>query len=76
MHQPDMVANPPRGQLNWGNGGYPAPNGRSRLRIWSYETGSAVPPRVSPLILYTLADYGAYSRAPVHKHVCMCGHPI
>ena len=35
---------------------------RSRLRIWSHETGSAVPSRVSPLILHTLAESGAYSR--------------
>ena len=34
---------------------------RSRLRIWSRETGSAVPPRVSLLIiLHTQAESGAY----------------
>ena len=35
-----MVANPARG---------------SRLKIWSRDTGSAVPPRVSLLILHTFA---------------------
>ena len=35
---------------------------RSRLRIRSRETGSAVPSRVSLLILHTQAEYGAYSR--------------
>ena len=39
---------------------YPCP--RSRLRIWSRETGSAVPPRVSLLILHTQAASGSYSR--------------
>ena len=33
---------------------FPCP--RSRLRIWSRETGSAVPSRVSPLILHTQAE--------------------
>ncbi|CAM9418616.1 unnamed protein product [Ascophyllum nodosum] len=33
---------------------------RSRLRIWSRETGSAVPSRVSLLILHTQAESGAY----------------
>ena len=32
----------------------------SSLRIWSRETGSAVPSRVSPLILHAHADSGAY----------------
>ena len=35
---------------------------RSRLRVWSPETGSAVPSRVSLLILHTQAESGAYSR--------------
>ena len=35
---------------------------RSRLRIDSRETGSAVPSRVSLLILHTQAEYGAYSQ--------------
>ena len=34
----------------------------SRLRIWSRETGLAVPSRVSPFILHTQAKSGAYSR--------------
>ena len=34
----------------------PFPCPRSRLRIWSRETGSAVPSRVSPLILYIQAE--------------------
>ena len=38
---------------------------RSRLRIRSRETGSAVPSRVSPLILHAQAESGAYSRAPL-----------
>ena len=46
-HQPGMVANPVRGQLNRKNN-FSCP--RSRLRIWSRETGSAVPSRVSLLI--------------------------
>ena len=41
------------------------PRPRSRLRIWSRETGSAVPSRVSPLILHAQAESGAYSRAPL-----------
>ena len=52
MNQPGKVANPARGQLNreilQGKLIFPCP--RSRLRIWSSETGSAVPPRVSLLI--------------------------
>ena len=39
---------------------FPCP--RSRLRNWSRETGSAVPSRVSLLILHTQAEYGAYLR--------------
>ena len=37
---------------------------RSRLRIWSRETGSAVPSRVSLLILRTQAESVAYLRDP------------
>ena len=33
-----------------------------RLRIWSRETGSAVPSRASLFILHTEAEPGAYSR--------------
>ena len=38
---------------------------RPRLRICSRETGSAVPSRVSPLVLHTQAGSGAYSRDPL-----------
>ena len=31
------------------------------LRVQSHATSSAVPSRVSPLILYTQAEFGAYS---------------
>ena len=50
MDRPGKVANPRRGQLNREKEHlFPCP--RSRLRIWSSETGSAVPsPRVSLLI--------------------------
>ena len=48
MDQPGKVANPARGQLNRENQIFPCP--RSHLRIWSRETGSAVPSRVSLLI--------------------------
>ena len=30
---------------------------RSRLRVWSCETGSAIPSRASLLILHTVAEY-------------------
>ena len=49
MDQPGKVANPARGQLNRENGYFPVCS-RSRLRIWSRETGSAVPSRVSLLV--------------------------
>ena len=48
MDQPGKVANSARGQLNREESIFPYP--RSRLRIWSRETGSAVPSRVSLLI--------------------------
>ena len=56
MNQPSMVVNPSRGRLS-----------RSRLKIWSRETGSAVPSRVSSLILHTQAEFthGLHSRAPL-----------
>ena len=64
MDQPDLVANPARGQPNtdlifllWP---------RSRLRIWSRETDSAVPSRVSPVILQTQTESGAYSGASLY----------
>ena len=47
MDQPGKVANPARRQLNRENE-YSPP--RSCLRIWSRETGSAVPSRVSLVI--------------------------
>ena len=43
---------------------FPCP--RSRLKGWSRETGSAVWPRVSLLILHTQAESGAYSRNSSH----------
>ena len=54
MDQPGKVANPARGQLKLI---FPCP--RACLRIWSRETGSAVPSRVSLLILHTQAESGA-----------------
>ena len=49
--QPGMVANPARGQLNEENI-FPPVCPRSRLLIWSHETGSAVPSRLSSFILH------------------------
>ena len=53
MDQPSKVANPAmindRGQLNRKNDKFPVCV-RSRLKIWSRETGSAVPSRVTLLI--------------------------
>ena len=46
--RPGKVANSARGQLNREIIIFPCP--RSRLRIWSRETGSAIPSRVSLLI--------------------------
>ena len=60
MDQPGNFANPARGQLNGGKIIFTCP--RSRQRIWSSETVSAVPSRVSLLILHTQAECGAYSR--------------
>ena len=51
MDQPGKVANPARGQLNREKI-FPCP--RACLRIWSRETGSAVPSRVSLLIISIL----------------------
>jgi len=41
------------------------PCSRSCLRIWSRETGPAIPSRVTSLILYAQAESGANSRAPL-----------
>ena len=49
MDQPGKVASPARGQLNRKNIYFPV-RVRSCLRIWSRETSSAVPSRVSLLI--------------------------
>ena len=60
MDQPGKVASPARGQLNRKKLIFPCP--RSCLRIWSRETGSAVPSRVSLLIsIHTQAKSGAYT---------------
>ena len=49
IEQPVMAASSARGHLD-----FPCP--RTRLRIWSRGTGSAVPSRVSPLSLHTQAE--------------------
>ena len=54
--QPGKVANPARGQLA-DQGKLILPCLRSRLKIWSRETGSAVPPRVSLLISIPRLDH-------------------
>ena len=63
MGQSDKVANQ---SCSWSaeQGKLIFPYHRSRLRIWSRETGSAVPSRVSLLILHTQAEFesGVYSR--------------
>ena len=58
-----LIFNPACGQLNSEKNNFPYP--RSRLRIWSRETGSAISSRVSPLILHAQAESGTYSRAPL-----------
>ena len=58
-----LIFNPACGNLNRENMNFPYT--RSRLRIWSRETGSAVPSRVSLLILHAQAESGAYSRTPL-----------
>ena len=60
MDQSGRVANPARCQLNIAKCFFPCP--RSRLRIWSRETGFAVSSCVSLLILHTQTENGAYSR--------------
>ena len=56
--QPGKVANPARGQLNRENEYFP----RSRLRIWSRETGSTVSSLVprQPAHLLTQVESGSY----------------
>ena len=61
MDQPGKVASPARGQADQEKGIFLCCS-RSRLRIWSRETGSAVPSRVSLLILRTQTESDAYSR--------------
>ena len=52
---------------------------RSRLRIWSGEMGSAIPSRVSLLILHAKAESGASSldstRFPRRRPVCLHRQP-
>ena len=74
MDHPDQVANPARGQLNKGNIYiYISLSPRSRLRIWSRETGSAVPSRVSLLIfilrLNLVLTYGIPPEFRVSAHL-------
>ena len=57
MDRPGKAANPARGQLNRDTLFSPLPP-FAPLRIWSPETCSAVPSRVSPFILYTQAESG------------------
>ena len=58
MDQPGKVANPARGQLNREK---IFPCLRACLRIWSRETGSAVPSRVSLLISILRLYISTYS---------------
>ena len=53
LDRSDIFANPALGQLN---SCFFFPFSRSRLKIWSRETGSVVPFRISPLILHTQAE--------------------
>ena len=62
MDQPGKVANPARGQLNRENEYSPVVPVCMCLRIWSRETGSTVPSRITLLILDTQAESGAYLR--------------
>ena len=65
IDQPGKVANPARGQLNRENEYFPV-SPRSRLRIWSRETGSAVPSRVSLLISILRLNLG-FLRFPLRR---------
>ena len=65
-----------RGKINTSSKN-PCP--RSRLRIWSRETGSAVPSRLSLLILHTQAESGTHSSTYIssssvkyHGAPCSC----
>ena len=61
MDQPGKVANPARGQLNRKNEYSFCP--RSRLRIWSRETGSAIPSvSAYDIQLHTQAGSGTFLR--------------
>ena len=55
-----MGPDPGRGKLNSKNDIFFCP--RSLLRVWSRETGPAVPARVGSLIRHTRDKSGAYSR--------------
>ena len=51
------------------NGKMKNPCFHSRLRIWSRETGLAVPSRVSPHILHTWTEFGMY--VCMYYYVCI-----
>ena len=59
MDQPGKVANFCSWSAEEAKLTFPFPC--SRLRIWSCKTGSAVPSRISLLIIYIQAESGAYS---------------
>ena len=69
MYQPGVVVNPARGQLTR-EIFLPCP--RSRLRIWPRGTGSAVPCRVSQLILQTHAKSDIYDSVKVFTSPIFC----
>ncbi|CAN0458916.1 unnamed protein product, partial [Ascophyllum nodosum] len=60
MDQPGKVANRARGQLDRENDYQVFPCPRSRQRIWSLETGSALPSPVSLLISILREQYTTY----------------
>ena len=76
MDQPGKVANPACGKLNRENVFFLRP--RSRLRIWSRETGSAVPSRVSLVIsilrLNLVTSYGLDFSRSGGVQVVACDH--
>ena len=61
---PYIVVNPDLGRLDRDKDYSLSPC--SRLRIWPRETGSAVPFRVSPLILHTQAESSIINPVPTH----------